>query len=615
MPQRPHSPLCTHSAPSLPEPLQSDILYTPRNAHAGHTCTDKGRRCASDLCRARGQWTDVGPPDLRVPLDRQQTTAPYVLRPPYLRGQIAPAACSTGRATNTWNNAISVSVIARVDSAREKRVSFTEAAPATKTASTTIKGSASPVEKKEGTKHDMAPLPNALTAYEAALAEYGTKLLSMTRRRKRAEHQQSRERLSRQKAVNNKYSDLSRPQVVTGSRLCVSSASQAGGNAAQPRECGDSGLVPGAIASSCAKARKADSDMAAMRGGPDKRRRVKPATSLNHPCCSCKTDVSVGTPHARVSSQNKDVTGASASSESVSVNIEIGVDDGGATATRCGCGTGDASACSSRRRDGWAQTDSSSCVNSCVTLLSGRRQAPGERGAKVAEDTPDIICLVTPPHLTPPRPLRRAYSSGAFTSCMSVESRKKKGTFSRIFPTPRVSSASVAGKSLDIDGWDFPLRTRQPKSCATGQKAFVFIRPQPEPRPLSRCHELRPYCDDKMWYMRDGLLSGGAWDDDGSMNAHRFSLLESCGPRWRRDGDIQRSTFTNIVPQYELDEFARRCQLRRAWRRWRQRLWAVRVHPPARFHDPEFTAGEGGGSRWAGLMTWMDELRLPSTLQ
>ncbi|RNF00528.1 hypothetical protein TraAM80_07529 [Trypanosoma rangeli] len=614
MPPSPHSPLCTHSAPSLPEPLQSDILFTPLNAHAGYTCTDKGRRCAPDPRRVRGQWTDVGLPDLMVPLDRQQTTAPCMLRPPYLRGQIAPAACSTGRATDARSNAISVSVVARVDSAREKRVSFTEAVPTTKATSTTIKGSASPVEK-EMMRHNVATLPNALTAYEAALAEYGTKLLSMTRRRKRAEHQKSRERLSRQKAVNEKYSDLSRPQAVAGSGRCVSSGSQMGGNAAQRRECGDSSLALGAIVSSCAKARKAESDIAAMRRGPDKKRCVQPAASLDHPCRSHKTDVGVGTPHAQVSSQNKDVTGASASSELVSGNIEMDVEDEGATETRRDCDTGDASARSSRRRDGWAQTDSSYCINSLVTSLSGRRQALRERGAKVAEDTLDMTCLITPPHLTPPRPLQRAYSSGPFTSCMSVESRKKKGTFSRIFPTSRVSSASaVADKSLDIDGWGFPMRTRQQKACDTRQKAFVFIRPRPDPRPLPRCHESRPYCDDKVWYLRDGLLCGRAWDDDENMDAHRLSLLKSRDPRWRRDDDIQRSTFTNIVPQYVLDEFAHRGQVRRAWRRWRQRLWAVRVHPPARFHDPEPTAGEGGESRWAGLMTWIDESKLPSTL-
>ncbi|RNF22700.1 uncharacterized protein Tco025E_03093 [Trypanosoma conorhini] len=614
MPPRPHSPLRTHSAPSLPEPLQSDIFFAPPNAHAGRTRTDKARCFLPGLRGVHERWTDAATPDPIAPLHPKQTNAPQSLKPHYSRGHIVPSECSAGKTNGVRKRVISASVMAVVNSAKEQRAVLTEAAPATNTMPTAVKGSQLPLRKEGAMRgEDVAPLPSAPTAYEAALAEYGAKLLSMMHRRKSAEHRQSRERLSRRKAVNEKYSELSRPPAAAGSGRRVSSNHQVGGNAVRGRESGARGLMPGAGAG--AKARNAEADVAAARILPDKNQGVKPAAIDDHPPCSCKTEVGVGTPHDRGGSQNGEVRGASPAGESVSVELEIEVEKKGTTAKRRGCGNQDASAHRRRGREGWAQTDSLFCAQPLVTSLPAGRQASREGGAVGLADTLDRISLVAPLPLTPPRPLRRARSLGPRPSCMGEETRKSKGVFSRIFSTTKAPFASMTDNPHDIEGWGFTLHTPQKETCDTERKALVFIRPHPKPRPLHRCHESKALNDDKTWKTRGIPFRGCAWDDKACIDKLRFSSFESCDQTWKRDGEIRRGTFTNVVPQYVLDEFARRGRLRTAWRRWRRRLWAARAqHSPARFSDPLPTAGEGDGSRWAGLKAWLAASTLPSAL-
>ncbi|RNC44165.1 hypothetical protein TcCL_NonESM06114, partial [Trypanosoma cruzi] len=178
MPPRPHSPLCTHSAPPLPEPMQLDILYSPLAGYGGCTQTTKRRARSQDSCRAHGQWENACPLELIAPLHPRQKNA-LQLSKPFSQGPNFMQQCATKGEASVRRNVILSPVTAVAVPEKEKRSSSVEAALATKATFTTAPGSGSPVKKKKNIRECVASLSNVPTAYEAALAMYGKMLLSM----------------------------------------------------------------------------------------------------------------------------------------------------------------------------------------------------------------------------------------------------------------------------------------------------------------------------------------------------------------------------------------------------------------------------------------------------
>ncbi|EKF32408.1 hypothetical protein MOQ_003744 [Trypanosoma cruzi marinkellei] len=615
MPPRPHSPLRTHSAPPLPEPMQLDILYSPLAGHGGCTHTTKRRTRSQESCRANGQWETACPLEPITPLHPRQGNALPVSKP-FSRGPNSMQECATKGEASFRRNVILSPVTAVVGVEKEKRYSPVEAALAKKATFTTVPVSESSVKKKkQNIRQSVVSLSNVPTAYEAALAKYGKMLLSMTHRRKIAEQRQSRKLFSRRKAVNEKYSELSRPPVALGSGRRVSSTRQKGsGAAAQCRENGASVSVPGV------KTRKEGSDIAAVQIQPEKELCVKWAATSDHRCCSRKTGVGTAVSHDRGGGQNEYLTGALTASDSVSANLEVEMENGGAAAEHNGCGHRNASAQIRMKQDRWVQTEFfSSCMHPLVNSFPGRKETPKEKEAMLLGDTFYGIRPFTTRSLTPPRPLRRACSPNLRSRFMCEEPRRNKSVFFRILPESKPSYESWVCTSAE-DTWHGTerfgrsLHAPEEKTCIAEQKALVFIRPQPKPRPLPRHQELMPHGDDNVWHTQEILFGAPAWDKDEKEDTIDFASHDSCGSRKNEGDELKRATFTNVVPRYVLDGFARRGLLRMAWGRWRERLGAYRVLSPARFKEVGLAEVEDDMTRWPGLRKWLDEAALLSTL-
>ncbi|RNF17867.1 hypothetical protein TcG_05684 [Trypanosoma cruzi] len=614
MPPRPHSPLCTHSAPPLPEPMQLDILYSPLAGYGGCTQTTKRRARSQDSCRAHGQWENACPLELIPPLHPRQKNA-LELSKPFSQGPNFMQQCATKGKASVRRNVIVSPVTAVAGPEKEKRSSSVEAAVAAKATFTTVPGSESPVKKKKDIRQCEASLSNVPTAYEAALAKFGKMLLSMTHRRKIAEQRQSRKLLSRRRAVNEKYSELSRPPVAPGSGRRVSSTRQKdSGAAAQCRENGVSFSAPSV------KTGKVGSDIAAVRIEPDKELFVKRAATSDHRCCSRKTAVGTAVSHDRGSGQNGYMTGALTASDSVSANLEVEVENGGAAAEHNSCCHWNASAQMRMKQDRWVQTEFfSSCMHPLVNLFPGRKETTTEGEAMLLGDTFNGILPFTTRSLTPPRPLRRAFNPNLRSRFMCEEPRRKKSVFFRVLPESKPSYESWVCASAE-ETWHGTerlgrsLQAPQEKTCIAEQKALVFIRPQPKPRPLPRYQESMRHGDDNLWHTREILFGAPAWNNDEKGDAVEFGSFESYGSQRNEGGELQRSTFRNVVPLYVLDGFARRGLLRMAWRRWRECLGAYRVLPPACFKDVGLAGVEDDTTRWPRLRKWLDEAALLSTL-
>ncbi|KEG08374.1 hypothetical protein DQ04_07341040, partial [Trypanosoma grayi] len=196
MPHLPQSPQQTHSAPLLPEPVRTSGGCTYLKEGGGWAGAVAAATVNGTHSFSRGQ---AGEEEQWRRRHSQDTRASACLRQIDLQQTVESSCCK--------KNVISCSPSAR-DACVQKDAH-----------------SVAVIETRDNL-HEVAPLSlsssaaaatTGPTAYEMALAKYERKLLRMTQKQQLVEGKHRQEVLSRRRAVNEKYSELSRLQTATGS--------------------------------------------------------------------------------------------------------------------------------------------------------------------------------------------------------------------------------------------------------------------------------------------------------------------------------------------------------------------------------------------------------------
>lgn len=562
MPPRPQTPLRTHSAPPLPAPASvEDTSVSSRvrefGGESGRCCTPFVHGPVAATC----QQPACSPRTVKFsPQRRADAACCFASRRRCFLGDVSCTPVTEGKGC----------VREEVAAARDAAV-----------------------------RRHVPPLPAAPTAYEAALARCGKKLWSFTLRERHARERRSRELRLRQRAVNERYNELSRPATVSSERR-ASVAHWRCGNTSRRRQ-----------------------SVAADILGDRALRQVKPVASTRHQESGEKTAFAasrgIGYPcrllsavaetagwHQKESKRKKYCFGNANGADSDSVNIEIDIEEKRENKTPCVRSVWSAAARTKPKSLQKTHVEESLFPSRNATLAMCRSKSLDRKLTTSVDDMLNGVRLFVPPCLTPPRPLRRTCGLGSFSHISSKDKRENKSVFKHFFSTDtrpyELGRHGTASVGLCHD------RCWSPDLNARRGEAFVFIRPRLEPRPLFRQREWPSRGGEEFWDAQEASFCGSLRADHSDGERPVPDAFASCRHTRKIQSEGPRPTFANLVPKHILDGFAQRHLLRVAWRRWRDRFWKSKLSRLECFKDTSVASRQDDATHLAVVKTWFSEL-------
>ncbi|ORC92955.1 uncharacterized protein TM35_000022810 [Trypanosoma theileri] len=640
MPKQPQSPQETHSAPPLPEPAgvtggRPTFYYNSsswqQERERVHCSMNRNRNIIIYNGKENGVMQRLPSKDEKESFSQQQQQ----------RQQPAPAEEELQRQRDpppsleiflNRESVISHSPVKKKTSTRDDRslvqdevvgANLQERSPEkimerrrrkrTTTTTTTTTTEAIPAthlpewEEEEEEEQHTSIVSLTPTAYEAALAKYGKKLLSMTQKQLQEKQKNRKESLTRRKAVNEKYSEWSRPSIGNGRPVQIVPTTHRKGEV-------NSVILNGNDNASCSngvnvgmglRTREPQKDVfnsTTLHNNPQRKLflDLDESTATTNGLCNSKSHtIPMQGQKEKKNEYRKDGLKREMKNSNLAVKVYTHMDDVYEKNYRRGGYRSNSVAHINNIHD----TTRPKKTTSTIIKLRSRKNLFSFEDPPIEEshisrshyiippkedNVLDDLHFVPPHWFTPPRPLRRLCTSESYHSSPNHDRDKSKHELQNPFADKQQCYYD-------------PYISSYPHSCSppvipsgrstTGQQALVFIRPQEKPRPLPRRSETAVRSDEDLWSVREASFRRCTSSEEnqrysGRDNEHGMDLfttrdnpISGLSGNTGRQGhesvhvaERKRCVFRNVVPQYILDGFAQRCLLRLAWRRWKERL-------------------------------------------